>query len=355
MRHYLDLSLNELIEYNKKNKYLLDSEKQDPAHFVFAQIYEDFLLGNTEKLKQYQENVSQINSSGLKNNYDLKLLIREGRFQQAPMNELISAYQSEKDFYFKAEMAFSIARIFENKEDWPQSSDWYEKSEIEFASLGCHFKSQKCRLNNLCSLYNVNQDYKLVYKYEILLQQTLDLKNYDVAAMVANNISRLYLARNANQTALKFNTQALEYAPMTTLLNQHFIKLHQVKILFAVGDMAQSAQLVEELSLSPFPQVVNSLNLLRQHQQQINSKIALPESDHVSLPKEFKLSKSEGQIYDLLIQKKVVGLDEVITTLFGDKIDRESAMNRLGNLLFRVRKKTNMRIEIKDQEVVLFN
>ncbi len=352
MRHYLDLNLNELVDLNKKIRHGLVTNSVSPEHQLFCQIYEDFLLGNTEKLSAYAESVSASRCSGLKNNYQLKLAIRKSEYTTVDLAFYKNCIQSESDPYFKAEMEFALARIYENLENWSAAAKEYESSSVQFQNLNCHFKAQKCSLNSLCSLYNIHQDYQLVYKYEILLQQTIEIQNWDTAAMVANNISRIYLARNANQTALKFNEQALQYSPHTTLLSQHLIKLHQIKINIAMGNLGSVNQMVEELNLSPFPQVVNSLKLLMQYQTTV-IPAELPESDRVSLSKDYKLSKSEGQIYDLLLAKQKVSLNEAIDLLFGQKIDHDSAMNRLGNLLFRVRKKTNLRIEIKDQEIVL--
>ncbi len=346
---YLNCGLNQLIKLNSINR-------QNPnalpyAHDLFSRIYEDYLSGNTSSLKAYEAEVLETKNEELILNYQLKLAARFSTQNEFDIPKAEEVFERACDPYFKAELAFGIARIIEKRGLWLLAADWYQKSEKLYLDLNLEEKTARCELNKYCCLYNERKDPALVSYFLKLYSESIRRKNFELACHSLNNISRTYFGMRAFLTAYKYNCKALALSDWTSPMFRDSAKLHQAEILFQIGKLDEGKQLIEECLASVFEEIRNAALYITQKESKINQD-TLPEPYKIKLNSSFKLSAGEAKFFDyLMIQART--LEECILFLYGSKINYASAQNRLGNLLFRVRKKTNAKILIKDGSIFI--
>jgi tetratricopeptide (TPR) repeat protein len=347
--HYLDCDFNQLINLNKKIK--LQSSMYSKEHTLFAQIYEHFLAGNTETLVELGTAVLATHHTELIANYELKVASRLHQQDSIDFSNYVSKFTQCQDSYFKAELAFGLARICEKKTNWTEAYTWYETAEKLYSQLNCKNKELKCEINKYCTLYNEKKDPSLVHYYFKCYRESVQIKNFELMCISLNNISRTYYGMRAYLTAFKYNSKAMSLINFTAPYFRESAKLHHAEILFHIGKPTESAQLIEEVSLSSFSEMREAARFVSENKTKTDTK-NLPEPYQIKLSHVFKLSQGEAKVFDFLMTGPK-DLSEIIDYLYGQKISYTSAQNRLGNLLFRVRKKTNKKIVIKEQKVFL--
>jgi len=386
LRRLLALSENELLlldisweDFFSKLDTLDALESLDK--YFYALVLRDYFFSRTDSLTQNLAKFHQLfREDSLSPALKFFLKISDLRLK----NRLRSIDLAEVEFFqnslvdipaesplIMAEACFVIGQSFEILSKFDSAREAFQKASREYESGELLAKSCRAKLNALANLSCLHTDAALVPEYMALAEFALLHGEKSVAGVCYHNISREYQREDLFDAALKYSEMALSvFRTSKSTLHGAMVMAHHAHLLVSLSRFTEASQILEELKILNFPEVIATLKILElsllEAKKKLHSSSELKMLDMAnSLPtwkERFlelidKLSgrqteNLEDQLIDLL-QKESLDKFDLVERLYGSQNSFFMFENRLKNLLNRVRKKYPKRLEFKDNKYSL--
>lgn len=324
-----------------------------------------------ESLKVYAEAILRYMQGDLSGIADLscqnktleKLIrIRQGvlaySFSESEIDELKNSF-SQLDPVYKGEYAFLLGEAYGKKGFYKKAKPEYQNAFVHLKKIGCRKKAVKSLLNVVATETRINPDKKLVFDYENVAEQALEIGCNEVAGICFLNISREFHIIGSLELALKYIDMALKYLEDDKGADHYYTAVvHRCHVYLDLGYDEQAHAEYQLARLAPFPHIKEALKAIKVIMSEKKDKTKFdyleptwrerlePKHDK-SISSKIKLTKTEAKLVKFLSQKKADRF-QIMEHLYG-KVDFESAYDRFRTMLTRLNKKKAGLIE-KDGE-----
>lgn len=359
--------LSELL-YWRENSQLVKSLDSENAWYLNVLV--SYLKSDIGQLHRVLEGHPEGASDLLLAIAELRLKVRLNNYGIEDFRKLLQLLDrsaerlSEKEKLFFGEAYFVLGYASYTIKRFSDSQDYYQKS-IEFlTNVGAEKKALKALQNKIASKTCEDPSLRLIPEYHQLYLKARKLKDFSTCGLCQMNISREYQSMGALSSALTHINSALTYFHKDFgTLHFYLALVHRAHLYFQLKKDIQAITDIEKAMTCQFAEVHAAIQVLERIDFQaegpvITEKVLNP--TWTARLKNLLVEKSTEQIFSesesLLLQELAKGpktKSQLISALFGDLIDFESAENRLKNLISRIRKKDKSLIEFYGREYTL--
>ena len=252
--------------------------------------------------------------------------------------------------FWKGELYFFLGLCFEDLNLHSQSIRVYEIATKLLFKVGAKRKSVKSLHNTIAAQDREGKLTKLMISdYQFVAGRAIEVGEFSIAGIGYMNISREYQRLGALDLAVYFSERAFKYLKDDIAsLNYFLLIAHQCDLLIQVGRLQEAQLKLNELRLSPFKEIEETIHVLNKKMNLTDAN--LEDLDHLNLnwqerknslsfdSKKIGLGEIETQIIEILSQGPAER-EELISQIYGDKVDFETLLNRFKVCLSRLRKK----------------
>lgn len=288
----------------------------------------------------------------------------------------------DKEFYQKqmpselwnAEYLFVLAMWNEVCGNDSIAKDFYLKAQKGFFKNGALRKAAKSYHNALACLSRIEPNIRLVTEYQEAAALAKEAGDNITEAAALNNLSREFQLMKAHRAALQYANDAILLLRRSAYGSYNFYAslCHRCQIHLELEQYGEAALDFEEACASKFPEITQSLSVLRTWFQNLGLKVSSAselESRSSSYPDSIlpswreRLSSGVMTTKDLLTAQENQVLEilthgpqdkfELIEKLWGTEESFFDLENRLKQLLYRLRKKRPDLINFQDGKYIL--
>lgn len=353
-KQILEASLSELIGLQWTFNEFPETER------LYAEALLSYLKGDLERLKNLAREMA-----GLPRTSDLdvclrlvrlRLQIRQSTVETGLLDELRSA---PCDPFWRGEVAFVLALGFGSRRDFAQESLAYKQAYAAFTAQGCARKALKSLQNHLAAESSLRPNVRFLAELLYLFKQARRLREFGMAGLALVDLSREYQKIGALRTALKFANRAVTYLERDVgTIHYYFALAHRCHVLFQLERSVEAMNDYELIRSAPFSEIrETAVTLVRMFPETLRASTP-PEEEltfavcaaspswqerRAKLENErLRISQCFGELTEKLIffiGEQPRTRDEIISNLYGNRLDFLILENRFKNLLARVRKK----------------
>lgn len=280
-----------------------------------------------------------------------RLRIRFNEDLTETLNEL-SAVSARSDLppLWQGEAAFVQALVFGLQKNYDSEFKSYIEAYRWLEKSGATAKALLSLQNSLASQQSLEPKKKFIVEYSQLLEKALSKRCFSTAGLSALNLSRQYQSLHSPNMALKLANLSLKCLKKD-LGTQHYglALCHRAHLLFELGRETEAQLDLEEAMAFDFAEVKNAISWTKALTQQ---SVFLPEGPESPAWKErgaptksVNSANCLGIAEEKLVRalaKRPLNRNELLQIIFSDewnRLDYEVLLNRLKNLISRVRKK----------------
>lgn len=326
----------EIIESNPMELRTNLFEGCSPDLVNYAHALRAYRMGEISDLKRIS---NEIKCTTILAIVKLRIKIRERLIASEDLidySQILPVIESQ----WIGEYHFVLAMAYEIIGDQQQAKVSFLKSYQEFENIGFRKKAIKALLNATAANSRVFPDGKYIADYQFILQKSLEVGELGVAGIALTNISREYQMLGALNLALDYCDRALLLlGTEANTLQYDLILAHRAHLLTQLDRRKEAELCLEHLRTSEFLEVEAALKVLEEKDLAEKAVDLLP----TWRERQFEKEKPEfGELEEHLIQILSGGpktRSEIISKLYGDKIDSGALENRFFNLLNRIKKK----------------
>lgn len=313
---------------------------------AYRRVLFAFLSGDTAALEVETEKV--------RNEPDFPFLVEFTTFRRDYLRESLSEKRVEE---FSASAAAGhelwagehfmlLAAAEEQRARTAQAQRLYERAAAAYAAMGARGKALRAQFNSVTLLGHLDPKKTLIQENFFLYREAKRLHQPIVMAPALQNISREYQKMGALRMALKYATMAVAASAEDIRGHLYFLAVvHRAHVLHDLGRHAEAEMDLEEARTSAFPSVkaacaaLDSLvqgrataapSLTRSWQERV--------AEFAKKSRRVTLSDHEERLLQFVSAEPRTKF-ELVSHLFGDRLDPFAAENRLKNLVYRIRQK----------------
>lgn len=262
-----------------------------------------------------------------------------------------SPFLNEVEMEKRGEIYFVIAVAYEELEEHAKMKKYYLLANQIFEGCGIHKKAIKARLNFVAAESRIYPEKKLIDEYYLIYKKARKLKAYSTAAVAMTNISREYQLLGAYVIALKCINLAIKQFDVggETGSRAFFLALvHRCHLFLQLRRLDEARVDYDLAAASGFREIRASLKLLSgfcvesadfDKVHPLTPTWAERREVHgARVPDPPAFSPLEEKLISLLSQRASTKY-EMIEHLWGGRLNLVSGENRLGNLLYRIKRK----------------
>ena len=345
------------IEYNIEDLYVFlqsYSETED-IEYQYALVLYHYLLANTEELRRHVFSLNKTNSI-VKEISQVRLHLKENNLEKlkTSVEALNERVLLENNKVLQAEAFFVLGIAFDKQKNYLDAELFFKKSSNIFKESNLLQKSLKAYHNQVTLLSHIHPSPSHIIAYQDLHDQALNLKNIEIQKMALYNISVHFFKIKAFNNSLNYIEKTIKLYNKIDLGRDYYLALLQLcKVKFELNQLDSVRSEFEMCLVSEHKDIKTAAELiLAKDIQNIYAKENLPNSwNNCNLHNE-ELTDSESKLISILTEKPS-SKEEIVKELFGEKIEYTSGLNRFNNLLSRVRKKINFKIQLYNSKYTL--
>ena len=339
-RNIIEVIESSLMELN----YILlhnnfkDEEAQSYASIIKLYLENDGLklknMISSKKLSSKIYHLACLRLMILKNTQDM---ISLSHFMKFDMNN--SQLEAEKKFI----LGIGFLRINENL----YARDYFQKAYRELDAVGAKKKALKALMNMVVAESRINNKKRLIGDYELIAEKAKEIDDKIIEGICMHNVSKEFQRVGGFELALKYANHSVKLMKNDVgTIHYYEIILHRCHVLIDLGRYQQAYLDFDRAKLSNHPQTKNALKcieIILGEEKIIPTSYLEPAwrskiSDLKEKGKQVKLTSVEMQFLEL-IRKNEVSKNRIISSLYGNKIDRDVAKNRFKVFISRFRKR----------------
>lgn len=236
---------------------------------------------------------------------------------------------------------------------------YYEKAILNLDKSGAHRKALKAAQNLLACKTCENENLKLIPEYHAIFLRALNIRDHVTCGLTMMNVSREYQRLGALNMALKTINSSIKYLNVDVGTLHYYLALaHRAHLYFEMNVYNKAIEDVEACLSSDFSEVhdvVKVLELIDLNEKNQKTNFLNLNPTWVMRAKNFQNEKSRKLVLTdieekilFFLRKGPIDKMSLAVKVYGDKIDLESAENRIKSVLTRFRKKHPNLISIKN-------
>ena len=316
---------------------------------LYISVLVNYLQSSISNLKTSVDQLLE-NESPLALIASIRLKIRTKELVLADLNDYNEAIKNESCDMFLGEAYFVAGYGAWTIGCFDEAIAYYDKSKKHLKACGAHKKALKVAQNLLATKTCIDPELKCIPEYHSIYVEAKKLKDFATCGLVLMNISREYQKLGALTLALRTANQAIVFFKKEVGTLHYYLALaHRAHIHLQMKSHLALAD-IEECLTSDFQEVRQAISVLEKIETQAENLAVAPTvlnptwRDRLSSYRketavDAKFHEAEEKVFAILA-RGAKDKFELIQELYGDKIDFNSAENRLKNLLFRIRKKS---------------
>lgn len=343
-------------------KDIIQLNLQDLKQTVLVGEFEDkSLLGYAKAIICYlEEDISGLESieimdKNLQFLKNMRLAILNNNFEE----KLIEKILNEREVIpkkFKGEYFFLLG-IIEQRRGNKEDSKYFYKLGYEFLSeIGSHQKSLKSYMNFIAMNSHCYEDRKAIEDFQFVAKEARKIKDKIVEGLCLFNISIEHYKFGAFDLSLEYVREALSLLENDYGVNHYYSALaHRCHLFIELERYPEALLDFQTLKASQVQSSIESVKVLEvilgQSNLEVNTELLevtfkrrLEQKQNGFSQK--KLTKLDNKLLKIL-SKGPKRKDELIKSLYGERLDSFSAEARFKILLNRIRKKNNIQIEFQ--------
>lgn len=345
------MTLNQLIESNLRG--LLEA-KRAPSKRVCSPFYLDvmisYLKGDMDSLRALADTIGIRDSE--KAAATLRLQIRMRSIEENLLKDCMHLAETTNNLTWRGELYFIMALAYEVEANDERARDFFKISSEILELAGCKRKSIKAFANYIAAETRIYPEKKLIVEYDYVYRKAKYLKEFGVAGMALNNISREYHRAGALNLALKTVTHALVYLRQDFGSLHFFLTVvHRAHVLLDLKREREALLDLEQAAASDFLEIREAVKILQKiyFPRKGDAEPAINSERATFTWRERATDGSRGgnapkfsELEEKLVRFLATGAYdkfEIIERLYGKNVDFEAAENRFKNLIGRIRKK----------------
>lgn len=274
----------------------------------------------------------------------------------------VLAISQNDDSLYRGEAGFILGMHYMKNGQDANAINAFSNSYSPLCKVGANRKATKSLLNALACKTRISPNKKYIREYESLAEKAKVNGAKSVEAICYHNISKELLHVNAFELALSYTNKAFNLLSEENGTYHYFeVVLNRCHILAKLGRYSEALKDYQIALTSDHPQTKDALSaikILLDQKRDLESFSHLEPcwvdklNAHNRNDQKIKPTKTELKFINL-IKSEPVTRDFVIKELYGDKLDWESAQNRLRVFVHRFRKKfPDQLIESEDKLVL---
>lgn len=339
------------------NQFVDESVPDLTDEQIYAQILYFYLVSDLDQLLRWSEVlVARSSSKILIEITKLRIAIRD----KTAMHKEISFEYVQSDDFLKSDMClqaeyfFVRGLCFEKKTNFIEMSKSFYKASQLYSNSGFRLKSLKSLHNYASALSHMELSPSHIHVYQDLYRQALNSQNLEIERMSLYNISVHFYKMKVVGQAFKYIEMALARFDELTLNRDHYLCLLQFcKVQMFLNKYETYKNQLDLCLQSPIIEIKKAADdILVQHLNHQATTTEAPTSWQNLKILTTDLTPAEIQLVEILMANELTK-DQLIDKIFGLQIDYQSSINRLNNLLTRVRKKSGFKIEIVNNRYIL--
>lgn len=357
-------NINQIVEMNLQDLKILilsqsndDLINNDSIEIMYANVLIAYYENNLDKLKKINAKIKSQNLSlqdvekdwlnKILNLREFLLDYKKINFEEVSIEQSTLNHSINNKSIFQAEYLFLQAKLYERKNLFKISSDFYKRASQAYESLSPK-KELKSLLNQIAMLSRLNINNHYILEYQSVAEKAQKISDGITYGLCLNNISREYQRMGAYRTALETINKAIEYL-IKDFGSLHYYEALTNKIHYSLrlGLINQAKTDFEILKQANFEKIQNDILALEMtfQDEKYNAnplKTSMSWIDRLQ-NKEYQsqlsvLTPSEEKLIEY-ISTRSLKKSELIDFFSNDESDYTSKDNRLKNLISRIRKK----------------
>lgn len=257
------------------------------------------------------------------------------------------------------EISFVKALLYGAQHAYDREFAAYSEAHFHLEKAGASAKALLALHNSLATLQSVKPNKIFIVEYTSLLDKALKKKCFSTAGLSALNLSRQYQTLGSTNVSLKFANLAIKCLKRDLGTQHYGLALCQrAHVLFEMARGAEALLDLEEAKAFDFVEVKNAIRWLESFSKQTHFE---PEGNQApawatrGLPVETSNATHFGVAEEKLIRslaKMPMAKDQLLEAIYPQEsksLDYEVLVNRLKNLLARVRRKAPELIQFDGQ------
>ncbi len=338
------------------------SAKLQPAeefYFLYARAVLAYHQGDIEELRNLELTLRRFSDldpewQAIKDCFYLRLWSREKTLNQERVGQLEK--KCYHDFpYWQGEIQILVGNAYAGLSMPAQAILSYAKAANNFRNANDFSRSIFAEFSELAMQTHLDQQKNRIPHFHALARRALrgDEKNICVAGLCYLNMAREYQLIGAHHAALNFSNRSVRHLESEYGSRNHLFAVAQRADVWLVLKRNFEAQTdIEICASSVFSDVKEAAEILREKlNKNLRSeapKIAPPLSETGALPPAWqdrnnelsrKTLTSQEEALVRFVAAKMRTREELLEHMFDGRLDYESRIARLHNLLARVRKK----------------
>jgi hypothetical protein len=252
---------------------------------------------------------------------------------------------------WRAETHFVIALSYASIEKEQEAQQHYKLANHFFSQAEAPKRAVAALLNCVSAESRLFPETIFITDYMYVAAKALQIGESPVAGTAYLNVSRDYQKLEAFQAALFYCNLAIQNLEnQRGSINFDLALAHRAHLLINVDRKVEAQALIESLLASPFEEVQGAIGVLYKKMRmspkrrpfKANAKAQAWNDRRFGVLEFLKtgsgLSPMENKILDLLF-KKPYSKFELAAETYGDRLDCNVTLNRLNNVIFRLRKR----------------
>ncbi len=369
----VDLSLSELL--------LKRHSLRTASLRYYANVLVNYLQGKLDRLERNLQDLAELAGSeqlpkdfanALKEIVQIRIEIRKNSRSYYKWIQIERKFRFAcREDRFRGEFFFLLAFAYGYCDENELALENYAKSIPEFERIGAKKKSLKSLQNHIATDACINTDSDFIVEYHHVLQLAEQQNIPETAGLAAMNIAHAYHGKGAIELAFEYINRALRFLEKQHGLAHFYMALtYRCDILIDLERPREAKLDLDRIANAPFAEVQSVLPILTKKIQ--SSDIGNISNLRISKNPDFdftwwdrlqngkirrkedipNLTSSEQRLIELLLEKPKTKFD-LMTELYGDRIEMGVRENRVKNLLSRVRKKLPEFIQLQNSHYML--
>ncbi len=329
---------------------------------VYRDVIFAFQTSNLTALESVISELSVVSSEHQESASFLRCLteVRLWIRKHSPSSELLKRLENAKapSVLWDGERAFVLAMAHEVRGELPEARDRYERASQLFSRAHVYRKALKALMNHVAIESWINPDDKrLIADFAQVLGRAIRLRDRTIAGIAILNISWEWERLGALEVALRYARHAVRFLERDFgSLNFYHGVIHRAHLYYRMGRIPEMESDLKLAHSSKSLEIQGALQLMRTLLRgHLSREVPLGIQNDFKLTPSWRerlqwhqnsqttksdrlLSSSECKLISL-VSLKPRSSHELHTLMYGAEIARDSARQRLDQLLARLRKK----------------
>lgn len=356
------VTLSDVFEADLRELLQLEAQAQSGSLTqLYSRLLVLYLQGDVDSLKRHRDWIARIAPEGelsardreiLLSLANLRINVRERSIDPGAVEEALSIAQQEP--VWRGEIFFVLGNAYDILGNQELSRLYSREAWKELEAAGAQRKALRALQNAIAADHRLNPERNFLAEYHDIVARAKKLKQFGIAGIALNNLAREYHAMGGPLSALKFSNRAITYLKAEIgSLHYNLALANRAHILADLGREHEARVDLDEMRACKFPEIQAAITVL---ELILNGKEGRGEAPDEALVPTWRLAREraekkepmheslealtplEAQVITLLGQGPKTKID-LITALYGERMDIEVTENRLKNLLSRIRKK----------------